>query len=449
MESYESTIKYLYDLQRFGIKFGLTNISRLLSLFLNPHNKFKSIHIAGTNGKGSVAAFIENIFRQAGFKTGLFTSPHLVDFTERIKVNGEEIDKNDVVKITEEIRRKINSSVQDTCPPRKSCNTNTSSHNLKEITYFEFVTAMAFIYFARENVDFAILETGMGGRLDATNVVMPEVSVITNISLEHQQYLGETLEEIAGEKAGIIKRTVPVVTGVTQDTIIKMYEAVAKENNASIYRLGKDFWGEIKDRGIFDYKGIYKKLNNLKIRLNGRHQIDNALLSLAVIELVGEVKDKISEDNIKNGLLFVSWPGRLEMVWQTPRVLVDGAHNVSSAEALSKCLLNEYKYNRLFLVLGIMIDKDIENILSYLMPIASKVFLTRPQMDRAAPLNELSRYIKKFKKEIRKIENVEDAIKAALKQADSNDIICITGSLFTVGEAIRYFNNKNLPANQV
>jgi dihydrofolate synthase/folylpolyglutamate synthase len=440
MESYKNTIKYLYDLQKFGIKLGLNNISQLLSLFLNPQNKFNSVHIAGSNGKGSVAAFIESIVRHAGFKTGLYTSPHLIDFTERIKVDGKEIDRNDVIKITEEIKLKINSCTQNPKTKDLLCEADPTFYNLKEITYFEFVTAIAFIYFARENVDFAILETGMGGRLDATNVVKPQISVITNISLEHKEYLGQTLEEIAREKAGIIKKEIPIVTGVTQKKIIDMYEDISEKNNSPIYRMGKDFWGEIKDSETFDYYGIYQKFNNLKIGLKGQHQFDNAILSLSVIELLE--KENFSEDNIKKGLLSVNWPGRLEKVWQNPQVIVDGAHNLKAAETLRICLENDYKYNRLFLVIGIMLDKDIEDILSTLTPLAKKVFLTRPKMDRAASTEVLSNYMEQFKKEIEKIEKVEDAIGSALNQADPSDLICITGSLFTVGEALFYFLNK-------
>lgn len=233
--SYNDTIHYLYNLQKYGIKFGLDNISRLMSAIDNPHESFLSIHVAGTNGKGSTSAIIASVLQTAGYRVGLFTSPHLVSFTERIRINGEEITENEVINLAEEIKGVV-SRLEDFSP-----------------TFFEVVTAMTFLYFKRQDIDIGVIEVGMGGRLDATNIIKPEVSIITNISYDHKEFLGSTLREIAHEKAGIIKSRIPVIVSYQEPEVIEVIEKKSHEKNAALYIYGKDFFLPLKKKILLEY----------------------------------------------------------------------------------------------------------------------------------------------------------------------------------------------------
>src|SRR4030043_714236 len=270
--SYSDTINYIYNLQKHGTKFGLSNITRLVSIFGNPHESFLSVHVAGTNGKGSTSAFIASLLKVSGLKVGLFTSPHLVSFTERIRVNSEEITEYEVMSLTEEIRGKV----VDFSP-----------------TFFEVVTALAFLYFQRKRIDIAVIEVGMGGRLDATNILMPEVSVITRIDYDHREYLGDTLSEIAYEKAGIIKDSKPVVISSQAPDVLEVIEAKAKEKNSEVYLYGRDFSAVLKREdpsGIcFDYFGGDSfDIHDLYLPLIGEHQMQNATVAIKAVELINE-----------------------------------------------------------------------------------------------------------------------------------------------------------------
>jgi dihydrofolate synthase/folylpolyglutamate synthase len=270
--SYSDTVNYIYNLQKHGIKFGLRNITRLVSILGNPHKSFPSVHVAGTNGKGSTSAFIASLLKISGLKVGLFTSPHLVSFTERIRVNSEEITEHEVMSLTEEIRSKV----VDFSP-----------------TFFEVVTALAFLYFQRKRIDIAVIEVGMGGRLDATNILMPEVSVITCIDYDHREYLGDTLSEIAYEKAGIIKDSIPVVVSSQAPDVLEVIEAKAKEKNSEVYLYGRDFSAVLKREdpsGIcFDYFGGDSfDIHDLYLPLIGEHQMQNATVAIKAVELLSE-----------------------------------------------------------------------------------------------------------------------------------------------------------------
>ncbi len=271
--SYSETVNYLYNLQKYGIKFGLDNISRLMSALDNPHTSFLSVHVAGTNGKGSTSAIIASILKTAGFKVGLFTSPHIISFTERIRVNGEEITENEVIELAEEIKD-IVVHLGDFSP-----------------TFFEVVTAMALLYFKRKKVDIAVIEVGMGGRLDATNIITPEISIITNISYDHKEFLGDTLKEIAHEKAGIIKKGVPVVASYQESEAMKVIEQKAIEKNSELYIYGRDFSSVLKrndSSGIcFDYSsGDSFTINDLVLPLAGEHQMQNASVAIKAATIV-------------------------------------------------------------------------------------------------------------------------------------------------------------------
>jgi dihydrofolate synthase/folylpolyglutamate synthase len=341
--SYKEAIQYLYGLQKYGIKFGLSKTSNLLKAFGNPHRGQKYIHIGGSNGKGSVAAMVESVLLKSGLKVGFYSSPHLVKFTERFRINGQEIAPEKAAAITGELIKIIKPAY----PP----------------TFFEVTTAMALIYFARENVDMAIMEVGMGGRLDATNVIRPVVSVITNISLEHQFFLGSRLMEIAKEKGGIIKRGVDLVTAATQPLIVSLFESMCEAKKASLWRVGKD----VRYRS-----------------LKGKFQNRNAALSLAVIEILERKGFKISSHDMEEGLKDTRWPGRMHVVSQEPLIILDGAHNPEAIRELARSIGNDFSYRRLILVIGVMEDKDVGKILKGILPIANYVYYTRPEYYRSA-----------------------------------------------------------------
>ncbi len=428
--SYSRAIEYLYGLQKYGMKFGLDNIRKLMAAFDNPQHSFRSVHIAGTNGKGSTSAMIASILKTAGVKTGLFSSPHLVSFTERIRVDGEEISESDVISLAEEVRATAE-KIEDFSP-----------------TFFEVVTTMAFIHFRKMGVEWAVIETGLGGRLDATNVITPEVSVITKIGLDHCEFLGKTLGEITSEKTGIIKAAVPVVSALEEAEAIRVIEKTAGERGAPLFEYGKSFVAETISEyfaGIlFSYRGEVR-YEDLAVPLAGRYQADNASMAIKTAEILMAKYPRLKCD-IRKGLSAVRWPGRLEIINNNPPVLIDGAHNPQAAAVLSehlrKIVLKEYR--RIILVVGAMGDKDVEGILNPLLPVASKVLFTAPAYGRSALPERLAALAtaKGYKSII--VSNVSDAVRKAEEIWQPGDLIVITGSFYTIGEAKEFFGNKGV-----
>jgi dihydrofolate synthase/folylpolyglutamate synthase len=425
--SYRQTIEYLFGLQKHGIKFGLTNSYALMELMGDPHTKFRAVHIAGTNGKGSTAAFLAGMLRAAGHRVGLYTSPHLVSFTERIRINGAQISEGRVVELAERIR--------------KGCRLLGSGEGPGPFspTFFEVTTALAFTYFAEEGVDLAVVETGMGGRLDSTNVVTPLVSVITNIDLEHTEFLGNSLEEIAREKAGIIKRGIPVVTGASRAEAVGVIEGTAAGQSAPLYRLGRDFRAEHIAPGppqSFDYQGIKRPYDALTVRMLGRHQIDNACLALAAAECVNEAGLALPEAAMRQGIEQTAWEGRLERVSRKPDIYLDGAHNPASARVLARTIEDMKRgYRKVILVIGILADKDFRGILSELAPIADRVVVTKPQYSRAMDLSALAGEIRRIHGSVDTGDTVAKAVAQARDMASPDDLILVAGSLYVVGDA--------------
>ena len=405
----------MYSLRRFGIKLGLSTIRRILEELGNPQDHFGCIHVAGTNGKGSIASGIASILNAAGYRTGLYTSPHLVTFNERISINGRHISDAGVVAAYEAVKN--------------------VHHGSREPTFFEFATAMAFYDFDRKGVDWAVIETGMGGRLDATNIVKPVVSIISNLSLEHQDYLGNTLAQIAAEKGGIIKEGVPVVTGVKQPGALSILNDIADAKSAPVFRLGKEFKVRRKSGGTFSFFGIHNQWSDMKTSLMGRHQIDNAAISLAACELLSRTGASISERDCRQGLSDLHWPGRLEIVSESPRIILDGAHNLVAARNLAAFLAQETNQRPITMVIGILDDKPYKAMLSALLPIAQKVIFTRPQIDRGLPPETLYTEARKYGKDITLLPDVHQAVQQAVSHAAPNDVICIAGSLYVIGEA--------------
>jgi dihydrofolate synthase/folylpolyglutamate synthase len=417
--SYKEAVQYLYGLQKYGIKFGLSKTSNLLKAFGNPHRGQKYIHIGGSNGKGSVAAMVESVLMKSGLKVGFYSSPHLVRFTERFRINGQEMVPEKAAAIAGELIKIIKPAY----PP----------------TFFELTTAMALIHFARENVDIAIMEVGMGGRLDATNVIRPVVSVITNISLEHQFFLGSHLMDIGKEKGGIIKRGVDLVTAATQPLIISLFESMCEAKKASLWRVGRDV--RYRSNGSrFSYYGLKRTFKGLELGLKGKFQHRNAALSLAVIEILERKGLEFSSDDMEEGLKETRWPGRMHVVSQAPLIMLDGAHNPQAIRELARSIGNDFRYRRLILVIGVMEDKDVGKILKGILPIANYVFYTRPEYYRSASPERLMKAGSTMRRPGEIAPGIPVALDMAREMAGPTDMILVTGSLFTVGEAMTYFD---------
>lgn len=422
---FERNLAYLYGLQSHGIKPGLSRTIALLGALGNPHQAFRAFHVGGTNGKGSTAAMVASVLAAQGYRVGLYTSPHLVDFKERIRINGVPIPADRLSELTEAIRHAAETRLTE--PP----------------TFFEATTALAFAHFADRGVEFAVVEVGMGGRFDATNVLTPLVSVITTIGLDHQEYLGDTTEAIAREKAGIVKRGVPVVTGRLGAGPLEVIRAEASDRLAPCLSLGEDFdiLGETPQR--FAYHGVWRAYDGLSCPLAGRHQLDNAACALAALELAEERGAAVSEGAIRDGIRTVRWPGRLELAGRKPDLLLDGAHNPQAAGALAAYLTalktrgGTAGKGRLILVLGMMRDKDHRGVLARLtaIPGVAQLIITRAAHPRAAPPEDLARKGADLGVPIQIVPSVGEAFARARALAGPDDTILITGSLLVVGEA--------------
>ncbi len=419
---YQRSLDYLYGLEKFGMIFGLKKIEEILEAIGDPHRDLQAIHIGGTNGKGSTAAMIASILQKEGYRVGLYTSPHLIRFTERIRINGEEIEPKKVAELTEYLQERIEAA--GISPP---------------FTFFDFTTALAFLYFREKVVDLVVLEVGLGGRLDSTNVIDPLISVITNIGKDHEDVLGRGIMKIAAEKAGIIKKGRPLVTAATQPRVIGLFSRICREKGAPFFRVGKEFRYAPSDEKTFHYEGLHRKLWNLSLNLYGPHQIVNATTAIGAMEILDDLGFRVTNEAIVEGLKTVQWPGRLEMIHTHPRVILDGAHNPEGALSLKAALERDFSYHRLILLVGIMKDKDIRAILTPLVPLADHVILTRPSIERAASPQTLRKAMGRNGERAELVDDLKEAIERGLSLTDENDLLCITGSLYTVGEARSYF----------
>ncbi len=434
MIDYQQAIEYIYGLNKYGIKLGLKNISCLLSLFNNPHLKTKVIHIAGTNGKGSTAAMIFSILKAAGYKVGLYTSPHLVHFQERMRINEKLISQHDVCSLLKRIKPAIEKVAR--------------KEGYQHPTFFEVITTMAFVYFYENEVDFSIMEAGLGGRLDATNVCQSLVSVISHIDYDHMDKLGSTLTEIAREKGEIIKDKTYVINAEQYPEADRVINSIAEERQSPVYSVGQ----EIKSYPIysdlegnnFNYSGIYRKLNDLHIPLVGEYQVENAAMAIAVTELLNKMDFVINKQAILNGLRDSQWPGRFEIVQKEPMVILDGAHNPNGVAQFSKNLRKFVPDKKIIAILGIFSDKDYQGILKNIVPLADQIIITMANNPRATPTHILAREAGRYINPDKIIEKttVDAAIQESLKISKKDSVICVTGSLYTVGEAKAYFLKK-------
>ena len=413
MERYFETLEKIFNLRGGIIDLRLDRMSQALALFNHPENQFPSLHIAGTNGKGSTAALLHNILQQAGYRTALYTSPHLESFTERIRVGQQEIAQAEVVSLADEVWQR------------------TAEANVP-LTFFEFITVMAFIYFARNRVDVAVIEVGLGGRLDATNVVTPLVSVITTISKDHEAYLGPDELSIAREKGGIIKPRIPVVCGKMSEPVVKLLREIAQAVESPAYFLGTAFSFLLKNERLFDYIGIKQNLSHLAVALRGRHQLANASLALAALELASE-HFPVPEDTLRRGLETVRWPGRLEVMSERPLVILDGAHNPEGVCALADELLELRQGRKIRLLFATMADKEWQLMLGILAKLADEMIFTRVAMERSADPELLAKNIP-IPVPNRVIPDSQTALAALLDSAQPDDIIVVAGSLYLLGE---------------
>jgi len=442
---YAAALEFLYGLQMFGANFGLENTLKLAALAGNPQEKLRFIHVAGTNGKGSTCAMLESIYRAAGLRVGLFTSPHLVSFRERIQVNRQLISESAVSRLVAEVAAGGPPAVEPGIPPggksgensRREGNFVAAAHSnaspggrmppatagrMPAATLFEFATVMALKFFAEQKCDLVIWETGLGGRLDATNIVTPLASVITNIAFDHQHWLGDTLEKIALEKAGIIKPGVPVVTATDEPSALAVIQTIAREKNAPLFRVGQA--SSLSLAGKMPAPP-----------LAGEHQKANAALALATVEVL-QKQIPVSEESLRAGLAAVNWPGRLQLVVRPGggKILLDGAHNEAGVRALGAALENILPAPGRTLILGVLQDKDWRQICGLLAPLAARIVAVPVASTRTAPAAELAAACRAANPaaEIIACGSLADA----MDKTATNDFVVITGSLYLVGEAL-------------
>jgi len=420
--NYEKSIDWLYSFEKFGIKLGLERINYICKKLGNPQDNLKIIHIGGTNGKGSVCRFLQSIITLNGYKVGVYLSPHLQRFSERFLIDGDEISKDDIVVLVEKIKPIIDEMIKNKNIP----------------TFFEIVTAIAFQYFNDKKVDYAIIEVGLGGRFDATNIVKPMVSVITNVSLDHQDRLGKKIEEIAFEKAGIIKKDVPIITAANGKSL-DVIKKITKEKKTQITVIDKSSWEKIQGGPIwheFLINGLLKNYN-VKTKMAGKFQGENIAITIATIEILQMNGVYITEESIAKGIEKAFIIGRMEIVSFEPIVILDGAHNIAAMEVLKNTLVDDFNYEKLIIVIGILADKNVQEMLDIITPISDIIVLTKSKNKRACDPLKLKEMINK--KDVIIKDDVSSAVDHAINVATKKDLICITGSLFTVGEAKDYF----------
>jgi dihydrofolate synthase/folylpolyglutamate synthase len=403
--SYSDAIEFLYSLRWFGAKFGLTNTLKLAALAGNPQNQLRFIHVAGTNGKGSTCAMLESIYRAAGLRVGLFTSPHLVAFCERIQVNRRLIPETEVAKLVAQLKPLLKEFPPEEHP-----------------TFFEVVTVMALRYFAERNCELVIWETGLGGRLDATNIVQPLASVITNIQYDHQKYLGETLASIAAEKAGIIKPGIPVITGTDAPEALEVLRRAAAQTGAAL-------------TVVHPREAHEPPLDTLRLPLLGDHQKMNAAVALSVVRVMNETIP-CREEAILLGLKRIHWPGRLQLVTRSSgqRILLDGAHNLSGAESLAAALNTCFPEVNPVLILGILRDKDWSHMCQILAPLACRILLVPVHSERTAEPHGLAEVCRQSNPQAEVTECA--SLIEALEEASVPAFVAIAGSLYLIGEAM-------------
>ena len=430
--NYEREINFTYSPSTFD----LNRVKTILSNLGNPHRAIKTIHIAGTKGKGSTAYLVSSILRAAGYKVGLYTSPHIVYFTERIRIlegeSGRLISDEEVSDIVDILKPIIDKTQADA--------------KFGNLTYFEVLTCLCFYFFAKEKVDYAVIEVGMGGRLDATNVITPLVSAITSISFDHTKELGDTLALIAKEKAGIIKDNTPVVVSMQQEEVKKVIRDVCRDKKSVTYEFGRDFHVKIKQvdnkESIFDVSTGKEKYDDLHLSLLGEHQIINAAVSIEITEILKSTGINIPRESVYKAFRNASFIGRLEVIKEEPTIILDGAHNEASAFCLKDAITKLFNYEKLYLVLGMSKNKDIKAFADVLCPVAYEVILTKADSPRAAdPVKLTEEELISYSEKTICLPDVEQTLKYVLLRATPKDLICCTGSFYILAEVKLFFED--------
>lgn len=423
---YDGFKEWIFNLKQFGdVKLRLTVMEQLLSRLGNPEKRLRVVHVGGTNGKGSTVAMIAAVLESAGYRVGMFTKPHLSNFTERISVNGAQISERHVIELVNAMMPAIDDVATSYQHP----------------TFFEITAALMFQYFAEQAVEFAVVEVGMGGRLDATNLVEPLVSVITNVSLEHTGVLGDTVEKIATEKAGIIKPGGMLVTASADERVLGVLRKACDDLGSKMIVVGDSVTFDAIDSGIdgqtFDVAtGFGRSFKRLRIPLLGAHQMTNAATAIAAVEALALRGADIPERAVRDGLANVRWPGRMEVMQSRPYVVIDGAKDPEAARVLAKEIPETFKYGRLVLVVSISRDKGIPEMMQHLVPIADKVVATRHNVKgRAIEPEELAAFARGAGKDAVVVYDPKDAVRQAMELAGPDGLVLVTGSLFVVGEA--------------
>jgi len=425
MRNYDETINYITSIKKFGVSPGLENMERLMKLLGSPHKKLRFVHVAGTNGKGSTCAMLASVLKTAGYKTGLFVSPFVEDFRERIQINGEMIAKDELCKIVDEIEPIMRRMSDDGHAP----------------TQFEVVTAIAMRYFADQGCDFVVLEVGLGGRFDATNIIdPPEIAIITSISFDHQAYLGDTIEKIAFEKCGIIKKgsDVCVYPKNTEEAMRVIRKTCDNKGIEPFIADIKDL--EIKSCDISGSKTKYKGYD-LYISLPGKHQIWNAITVVEAVEALRKRRIKIPDSAIENGINATGFGGRFEIVSKDPLMIIDGAHNIDGIETLCRALDDLCSGKRIVTVMGMMRDKDYERCIEKVAKKSGVLIATMPDSPRALPAEEMKKIAERYCKDVRKDDDPKSAAALAASLARRGDVIVACGSLYMIGDAKRAFKS--------
>ncbi len=419
------TYPYLLGLQRFGWRLGLQTISELARAVGEPHRDYTCVHVAGTNGKGTTVALLESICRQAGYRTGMYTSPHLVNVTERICVNGQEISDEDLHKYVTEMRPDFDSL---------------------QSTFFEALTAIAMKYFSDRRVDIAFFEVGLGGNYDATNIILPVLSVITAIDFDHTQHLGQTLAQIAQEKCGIIKPGVPCLTQTQLPEAMQVLRQVCQQRNARLFEASKIC--QLADYTVVESGSRFKislnsgQMSDLYLPLAGRVQLNNATLAIAAAALLEqEAALAVPDYAIQRGIEQVRWPGRLQKVSTSPAVVVDVAHNPAAIEQLIHGLTDLYRFEKLIFVIGILKDKNYRDMVKLIAAKADHIFAVMPLSDRGLPAEILARVCREYTEQISILPDFRQGMSQVYSQAGDRGLICITGSHFVVGEFLNFHKN--------
>lgn len=419
---YEEAIKYITEVGNFGSNYGLERTYKLLEYLGNPEKDLKLIHIAGTNGKGSTTSMITEILMGAGYKVGMYTSPFIEEFEERIQINRNNIPKEKLASLMDEVKSAVDKVIED---------------GYSHPTEFEIITVLMLLYFKKENIDFGVIEVGLGGTLDSTNVITPVLQVITSISFDHTNLLGNTLEEIAGEKAGIIKSGIPTVIYPQKAEALKVIENKCSEMNSKLYIANCD---NFKFENVVNEDRPYQllKYNNevdILLPLLGEHQITNLSVAMTSIEVLNNINmTNILLDSIVKSIKKVKWKGRLEVLSKNPYVVIDGAHNIQGIETLSRNIKKYFKYENLYLILGILADKDVQEMIKVIAPMAKKIYAVTPNSIRAELAEDLKREIIKYNENCEAYDDYKEAYLTAINDANENDFVLASGSLYMIGD---------------